>query len=155
MLRAARGQATREQQQRAACSPALIRTVTVGPGISPDRPLPKQRFAGCTAGRDLHPTPQVIKLWPLSYLPTTASWRFGLTQGDCHRSHWHTCWFCLSSSSVIGVNEFSDDCMCTFSHVAARAMMAVPSSESREARTAGATCHTVNRSSDLMMCAGQ
>ena len=67
MLRAARGHATREQQQRAVCSPALIRTFTVGSGVSPDRPLPGQRFAGCTAGRELHPTPQEYKLCCRAY----------------------------------------------------------------------------------------
>ena len=37
-----------------ASPPSPIRTVTVGPGISPGRP-PVRGFAGSTAGRDLHP----------------------------------------------------------------------------------------------------
>ena len=66
-----------------ASSPALIRTFTVGPGIPPDRPLPKQRFAGYTAGRDFHPTPQVFKLYLLAYpLSHATSVLFAMTSSN-------------------------------------------------------------------------
>ena len=38
------------------CAPSFIRTVTVGPGISPGRlPLGPRALAGFTAGGDFHP----------------------------------------------------------------------------------------------------
>ena len=40
-------------RRRGAVPASLIRTMTVGPGISPGRPL--SGFAGCTAGGDFHP----------------------------------------------------------------------------------------------------
>ncbi len=41
---------------RPASPPSPIRTVTVGPGIAPGRA--PEGFAGCTAGRELHPAPK-------------------------------------------------------------------------------------------------
>jgi len=39
--------------------PSPIRTLTVGPGISPGPPL-LQGVAGSTAGRELHPAPKAL-----------------------------------------------------------------------------------------------
>ena len=62
--RGRRGRRRKRRDRVATCGPAPIRTVTVGPGISPDRPHPQLSLAwgsrAFTAGRELHPTPQGV-----------------------------------------------------------------------------------------------
>ena len=74
-----------------------------------------------------------------SMQPTTASCRFGLTCRWLLSKPTAYSRLFLSSSSMLGVKFCSEEDMRSFSHADTCAIMIQPSSESREARTAGAT----------------